>query len=207
MREGERRQGGLAAGQRRAERLERLLDAGLQLFGTDGYARTSVEGLCARAGVSSRRFEEHFSGCEDVLEAVYDAIIVDVTARVVAATAAAPLTVEDQTRAGLEAFVTHLLADTRRARVVLIEVVGVSPRLERRRRDVIRAFAAQAEGSRRRLIEAGVLPDRPLGRAAIMLVGAVNELLVDCMYRDERPGTATLVDETTRLWVAAALAS
>ena len=119
------------------------------------------------------------------------------------ATADAPLTVEEQARAALAAFIGTLLADQRKARVVLIEVVGVSARLERRRRETIRAFAGLAESQRRNLIDAGVVDDRPLGSWAIMLVGSVNELLVDCMHRESPPSVERLVAETTRLWVVA----
>jgi AcrR family transcriptional regulator len=193
----------LATGTRRAQRLELLLDAALQLYGTDGYARSSVQGVCARAGVRARDFDEHFGGAEDLLEALYDRIVDEVMQAVGAATTAAPLTVEEQTRAGLRAFIATLLADERKARVVLIEVVGVSARLERRRRETLRAFAGVAEGQRRALIAAGQVEDKPLGSWAIMLVGAVNELLVDCMYRSDPPPVDRLVDETTRLWVVA----
>ena len=44
--------GGRSAAERRAERRERLLAAGLELFGTRGYAATSIERLCAAASVS-----------------------------------------------------------------------------------------------------------------------------------------------------------
>jgi AcrR family transcriptional regulator len=193
----------LATGARRAERLELLLDAALQLYGTDGYARSSVQGVCARAGVRARDFDEHFGGPEDLLEALYERIVTDVMEAVVAAAAIAPLTVEEQSRAALSAFISTLLADERKARVALIEVVGVSARLERRRRETLRGFAEFAEGQRAALIDAGQAADKPLGSWAIMLVGAVNELLVDCMYRDEPPAIDRLVAETTRLWVIA----
>jgi AcrR family transcriptional regulator len=193
----------LATGARRAQRLELLLDAALQLYGTDGYARSSVQGVCARAGVRGRDFDEHFGGPEDLLEALYARIVGEVMDAVVAATADAPLTVEEQTRAGMRAFITTLLADERKARVVLIEAVGVSARLERRRRETIRAFASLAEAQRQQLVEAGIVADKPLGSWAIMLVGSVNELLVDCMHRETPPVVEELVTETTRLWVIA----
>jgi len=196
----------LATGARRAQRLELLLDAALQLYGTDGYARSSVQGVCARAGVRARDFDEHFGGAEDLLEALYDRIVAEVMGAVVAATADAPLTVEEQTRAGLRAFIGTLLADPRKSRVVLIEVVGVSARLERRRRGTIRAFADLAEAQRAQLIEAGVVADKPLGSWAIMLVGSVNELLVDSIHRESPPPVEELVAETARLWVIAARA-
>ena len=46
--------GGRSAADRRAERRERLLEAGLALFGTDGYATSSIEKLCTHAGTTGR---------------------------------------------------------------------------------------------------------------------------------------------------------
>src|ERR1041384_3464475 len=63
--------GGRAAADRRAERRERLLEAGLQLFGTEGYATSSIEKLCTHAGVSTRNFYEEFNAREDLLMALH----------------------------------------------------------------------------------------------------------------------------------------
>ena len=61
---GQRRIRGLDAQQRLDERRRLLLDAGLELFGTAGYAATSVEQLCQAAYVSTRSFYELFPNKE-----------------------------------------------------------------------------------------------------------------------------------------------
>jgi AcrR family transcriptional regulator len=53
---------GRSAQQRREERRNRLLSAGQDLFGGQGYRTTSIEALCTAAGVSTRAFYEEFSG-------------------------------------------------------------------------------------------------------------------------------------------------
>ncbi len=58
--------------ERRAERRERLLEAGLKLFGGEGYAATSIERLCAHARVTARHFYEEFPTREALLLAVFD---------------------------------------------------------------------------------------------------------------------------------------
>ena len=66
------RYGGRTAGERRAERRQRLLDAGLHLFGGGpGYRATSVSALCEEAGLSTRQFYEEFSNLEEVLAALH----------------------------------------------------------------------------------------------------------------------------------------
>lgn len=55
----------------RSERTrQRILDAAGQAFAESGYARTTVEGVAARAGVSKALVYHHFRGKEAIHEAV-----------------------------------------------------------------------------------------------------------------------------------------
>src|SRR5688572_8537866 len=63
---------GLDLEQRQQERRRLVLAAALELFGTQGYARTSIEQLCQTAGVGTNSFYDLFSSKEDVLIALYD---------------------------------------------------------------------------------------------------------------------------------------
>ncbi|MGH7750546.1 MAG: TetR family transcriptional regulator, partial [Candidatus Dormibacteria bacterium] len=65
---------GVSAEQRHLERRERLLDAGLDLLGTEGWARTTVTAICARARLTERYFYQSFPGREQLLLAVFDRI-------------------------------------------------------------------------------------------------------------------------------------
>ena len=56
------------------ERRERLMQAALQLFGTQGYANTTIETLCSEAKVTTRHFYQVFSSREELLLAVYNQI-------------------------------------------------------------------------------------------------------------------------------------
>lgn len=51
---------------------ERLLQAGLELFGQKGFAATSVSDLCARAGVSRGLIGFHFGSKQALADAVED---------------------------------------------------------------------------------------------------------------------------------------
>ena len=74
----ERRYRGRLPDERRADRRRRLLDAGLELFGTVGYHGTSIERLCAQAGVTARHFYQEFSGREALLAALFGEIVSEV---------------------------------------------------------------------------------------------------------------------------------
>ena len=131
---------GLSAPERSAQRREALLRAGLELFGTDGYAQTSIRAVSAQASLNSRYFYESFSSREDLLVDVYGEVIREVATAVIDVTGRAQ-TIEQQAREGLRVAWTILTDDRRKAKVIAVEVVGVSDRLERLRRSNRHAFA------------------------------------------------------------------
>lgn len=184
--------------ERRAERRRRLLDAGLGQFGTSGYARTTIEGLCAGAGVTPRHFYEEFGGREALLVAVFDEIVGWVNEAVSAALAAAPDDPVARVRAGLGAFLHALLDDPRRARVACVEIVGVSREVEAHRRGVLHDFAALVTGEAHRLSQGR----GDFSLAALALVGGTNELVVEWVVGKSRQPIDELADDITRLFVA-----
>jgi len=204
-----RRYAGADAEERRAARRGRLLEAGLERFGTDGYATTPVEAICSQAGLSPRYFYESFTSREDLLVAVFEEVIALVRDRVVAAVAAQPLELRLRVRAGVSAFMHSLADDERKARVQLLEVVGVSPSLEARRREVLHEFVDLVAADAQQLMDAGALPRRDVRLTALALVGATNELILDWVQAEpaRRPRIDRLVDEATRLYVAATVSA
>ena len=181
------------------------MEAGLELFATVGYARTSIRAISAAASLNSRYFYESFSSREDLLYAVYQRIVGDIFTRAAEAVARAD-TIEAQARAGLRAGWTAVTEDRRRARIVAIEVVGVSERLERLRRENRHALAQlTADGA---LSLAGGLRLRldPV-IVARFLMGGVVELLADWINGDLDASVDEVVEHFTALFTAAAYAA
>jgi AcrR family transcriptional regulator len=192
---------GRAPEERRQDRRERLLEAGLDLFGTMGYAQTSIERLCARAGVTTRHFYEEFGSRQALLKAVFDHTV----ARSMRAVREALVNQVEAPRdllAGLEAFLHSYLEDPRYGRIGSIEIVGISPELERHRRSVIHAFAEIILDQYRRSVRAGFSEDRPFELTAIALTGAVNELCIEALVQPGRPDIAQLKAELARIFIA-----
>ncbi|MEB3370033.1 TetR/AcrR family transcriptional regulator [Saccharopolyspora mangrovi] len=197
-----RRYRGRDAAQRRQERRTRLVQAGLDLFGTVGYASVSVKQVCSHAELTERYFYESFRDREDLLVGVYNDVVATIRTETDRAVAAAAPDVEAQLRAGLEVFIRTLTSDARMARLVLIEVVGASPRLEVRRREVLHEFAA--------LVAAVVGPvpapeasSSRLSMTAMSLVGGVNELLVDWTLGYQNATVEELIDLSYTLFLVA----
>lgn len=187
--------GGRSAEDLAAERRRRLLDSALELFGTQGYAATPVEKLCAHARVTTRHFYEQFSDREALLIAVFEEVMTATGARVLAALAAPGTAPGEHFAAALQAFLDAQLEDPRRARLTTTEVLGVSPRVEARRNAVIGGFARVIESHAAQLVDSGVLPPRNYRVMAYGIVGAMHELQIAWLDGANGLSKDTLRDE------------
>jgi AcrR family transcriptional regulator len=107
--------GGVSAEDRRAQRRRRLLEAGLELFGTKGIAATTIAEVCEQAGLTKRYFYESFATIDELAGAVFS----DVTGRLVEQVApaiAAGAGVDP--RPALTVYLGAVLGDPRLARLL-----------------------------------------------------------------------------------------
>ena len=197
--------GGRSAEERHTARRAALVEAGFELYGTAGYRAVTIERICSQARLATRNFYEHFRDQEALLRAVYDRTIAEATASVLAALEAAGDDPWARVQQGVSAFVHCMLDDARRARIVCLQVVGVSDDLERHRRQVLHTFADLLANEARRTADAGFIPRRRSYHVgALALVGGVNELLVDWLHADDPLPLDRLVAEIAQLFLAAA---
>jgi AcrR family transcriptional regulator len=125
-----RRYGGASAVERHADRRERLIRAAIMLYGEQGYRRTTVNAVCRAAGLTPRYFYEAFDNSEALLLATFGEVTHFVTQRVAAAADAAGGTPEDRLAALLTAYYDLLRDDPASARVFLLELSGIDPRVD-----------------------------------------------------------------------------
>jgi len=182
------------------------MEAGLELFGTVGYARTSVRTLSAAASLNSRYFYESFTDREDLLYAVYQRIIGDIFAKVRDAVAGED-TLDAQTRAGLRAAWTAVTQDRRKARIVALETVGVSERLERHRHETRQALARLTADNALALAGGGIRLRLDPVLTARFLMGGVVEILLEWINGDLDASADDVVEHFTALFTAAAHAA
>jgi AcrR family transcriptional regulator len=175
------RYGGRSAEERQAERRHRFLDAALRLFGdSPGFRGTTVAALSEAAGLSTRQFYEEFRTLEDVLAALHLQVNDWAEeAALVGLASAEGRTITERATAAFRAYAANVTGDPRRLRITFIEIIGVSPRLERQRLerrsrwiDFICAEAAAAA-------ERGEAVQRDYRLAAAAFIGSVNGLLHD----------------------------
>jgi len=89
-----RRYRGLDATERLADRRARLVEAGFDLFGTQGYHAVSIRQLCRQAGLTERHFYQSFTDRRELLSAVYENVFTEVRDATFTAVAEAPATLE-----------------------------------------------------------------------------------------------------------------
>lgn len=126
---------GMTAAARLADRRERLIEAGIDLFGTSGFRATSIDEVCARAGLTKRYFYESFASREALLMAVYDEVNDQLQAQALAHIVASAGTNPDVlalTDAIITAIFTHLRDEPKHGRILFVEVLGVSPEVDRK---------------------------------------------------------------------------
>ena len=197
---------GRSAVERRDDRRRRLVEAALSRFGAgSGYAGTTIEAICAAGGVTARHFYAEFGSREDLLLAVLSRVVDGAYDAVVDALSVAGDSPVERARAGLGAFVHFMLDDPRRARVLCLEVVGVSPRVEAARRAALRRFAAllTVEAVRFGLAPGG----EQVALGALALVAGANELIVEALVGSPPPAVDEVVDELVRLFAAVGTAA
>jgi AcrR family transcriptional regulator len=201
-----RRYRGRTPDERREQRRRRLLDAALDLFSSAGYQNTSVERLCSTSGVTGRHFYEEYPSREALLTALYDDIMDAGFEAVTAAVEAAPRELGPRLLAGVGAYVHVLLDDPRRARVVTVEVIGVSAALEAHRREIGSKFALLIQAEAVALREAG---QQIIGTelTALALVAAVHELTAAWLVSPRPIEVDDLITEAVRIITAVALTS
>ncbi|MCD0449300.1 TetR/AcrR family transcriptional regulator [Actinocorallia sp. API 0066] len=191
---------GLTAEQRRAERRRQLLDAGLRLFGGQGYAATSVRAVLRESGLNERYFAESFASLDALLAAVHDEIHAEMFfAAARSLELDAPPIV--QIRHALVEMARFLEAEPLKARVKLVEVVGAGPLSQASRQRGLRAFAG--------LLATAFpqpAPDSPFQPRVLAtgLVAAVNELFAAWIDGGLTLGRDELVDHAVVLVKATA---
>jgi len=185
---------GLAAEDRVAARRARFVAAGIELFGTQGFRGATVRGACAAAGLTDRYFYESFPGLEALLLEVFESLMRGFGERLLAgaidseAWSNGAQAVARQAALGYELWF-DAVRDPRFARIVLVEVLGVSPAVDAAYEAAMREFAELTIAPLAKALPGLRLPAmrrRLLGRA---LVGAAVQVAKGWMtdgYRASR---------------------
>lgn len=193
--------GGVSADERRAQRRAALLDAALEIIGTQGITKLTVSGLCAQAGLNERYYYESFDSRDAVLAALIDRIAEELAGAIIGALQTAPADTRAKAHAAISAGLHLLTDDPRKAHVALVAGMA-TPELRARTNQTVRVFAriVAAEG----IDFYGITdpnPDPTIDFRATYLVGGLVQTLT-AWLQDDLPLTRDeLIDHTTDVFV------
>lgn len=168
---------GEAQAERQAKRHQKFMEAGHELFGTIGFRQTTVRVICKQAELTDRYFYESFSSMEDVLVLVYEQAIREIQTKIL-------LTIQnnDDQKYDVDVLIRQVLdiffqavECPKTARIIWLEVLGVSTRVDIIYNNAIRSFAALFLQ-----LSLSLYPDIQLSEAerdvvAIGIVGAISQ--------------------------------
>ncbi|MEU2623808.1 TetR/AcrR family transcriptional regulator [Streptomyces sp. NPDC007157] len=166
--------GGATAEQRASLRRRRLMESGLELFSSRGYAHTSISAVLRHAGLKDRYFTESFSSLDDLMAALVRDIYEEQITRCAAAIDTdQPL--RDRARNMIDVVVGLPLQDPRKGRVKLAESLGAGPLTAGERRRGLQRMSGLADS----LLREGIQdPGIDTASLSVAVVGAVGEMLL-----------------------------
>jgi len=198
----------LYAGQDHAERValrrQRLIEAGIEQFGTLGYHATTMRTLTAASGLTNRYFYESFESLEDLLVACYSHLMDSYRERLEQILDAAPPALESRLEHGLRAFFEEM-RNPQFARITQVEVLGVSPKVDALYGRYMREFGlltlramSSEEGMRS-------LGKRDADILAVTLAGALSAAAAYWMRTQYRDPIGRMIANTAKVLMGTAL--
>lgn len=186
---------GVDAADRLARRRARLLEAGLELLGSNiDPAELTVRGICQQAALATRYFYESFADKDQFIGAVFDWVIAQLAATTQAAVAAAPA--DQQTRAGMTNIVATIEADPRVGRLIFGAQVS-NTAVIRKRQETEALFVVLAGQHVETLLERPA--DEPIKAFAYFVVGGVTQTVSAWLAGDVVLSSAELVDRLSAI--------
>lgn len=163
--------------ERRAATTEAILTAARRLFGTQGFAATTMDEIADGARIAKGAVYHHFRTKEAVFEAVFDRVSRDLVVEIDSAARA-----EKDVLAALVAGTHHYFAATAKGptgRIILRDGPAVLG-WERWREIDARHFGGKLPRAIAAAMEAGLIARQPVEPLARLLLGAVTEAAVAC---------------------------
>ncbi|BBY19803.1 TetR/AcrR family transcriptional regulator [Mycobacterium stomatepiae] len=187
---------GKTATERVAERRARLVDAGIELFGEQGYAGTSIRAVLRQAGLRDRYFGESFADLDALLAAAYDQLIdeeVSVCRVAIDATSGA----SEGARAMIDAISRALDGKPGHARIKLREVFAGGPIVAVQREVGLRKLAQLVADL---LPAAGGVDDRRRLLLGVGVVAAADAYLLAWLDGELKVTREEVVDLVTQVF-------
>jgi len=194
--------GGLSMAQRKAQRREQFLLAGLEVFGTQGFRSATVRGVCKEAKLTDRYFYESYGSLEKLLMAVYERCMLNLIKEILSSMGEtyqafdAPKAME----VGLTSYFQSL-EDPRVARICMVELEGISPEVNKLYNNYIQNISSILIS-----LANTAYPNWELSQAekeviGISLVGALRQSATNWLMTDYATERSIVVAGTLKLFI------
>ena len=121
----ERQFKGLSLSERKQLRREKLIEAGIETYGTHGFFAVTVKDICNEAKLTERYFYESFKKSEQLFQTIFLKLIDELQHNVMQAIMQASSDPHKMIDAGLRALLTTLKDNPRMARIIYIDAMLV----------------------------------------------------------------------------------
>jgi AcrR family transcriptional regulator len=168
---------------------DRILQAALEVFAEKGYHRALVDDIVRASRTSKGAVYHHFPNKEALFLALVDqfsARLAEAMAAAIGGAHGALGKVQAALTAGLETFSRH----RELARILLLESVSLGPAYQSKRLEVHERFASLIQAYLDDAVAEGSIPPLDTRVATLAWLGAVNEVVIQWLYRG-RPDLMT----------------
>ena len=121
----ERQFKGLSLTERKQARREKLIEAGIEAYGTHGFFAVTVKDICNEAKLTERYFYESFKKSDELFQTIFLTLIDQLQHNVMQAIMQASSEQRKMIEAGLTALLTTLRDNPRMARIIYIDAMLV----------------------------------------------------------------------------------
>ena len=121
----ERQFKGLSLTERKQARREKLIEAGIAMYGTQGFFSVTVKDVCNEAKLTERYFYESFKKSEELFQTVFLKMIEKMQTCLTQAVLMAAPEPNNMVTAGLSALLSTIKDDPRMARIIYIDAMLV----------------------------------------------------------------------------------
>jgi len=194
--------GGVSAEERKAQRKAQFLQAGLKVFGSEGYRNTTVRRLCKEARLTDRYFYDSFGSLENLLKAVYEQCMTNLSKEILTAIqlnyqegyAGSAIT------AGLDAYFREL-ENPLIAQICMVELEGINPEMNRLYYGYINGFAQLLSALADKAFPSWQASREEKQAIGISLVGAMRQAATNWFVSNYQMERALLVSANSQLFL------
>ncbi|KAF1024481.1 MAG: HTH-type transcriptional regulator BetI [Acinetobacter bereziniae] len=121
----ERQFKGMSLSERKLARREKLIEAGIEAYGTHGFFSVTVKDICNEAKLTERYFYESFKKSEELFQVIFLQLIEQLQQTVMQGVMQGAPAPKNMIKGGLTAIFTMLKNDPRVARIIYIDAMLV----------------------------------------------------------------------------------